>query len=211
MNSPPDQPGSVSLLFDRVKLGDSDAFRQLCNRYLPNLVQSVERRTPAAEGLDTDAIANSVMFSLWRAVVDRGHFHDTHDRHGLLGILATIVQQKVRRYRRNATRLKRDSRLTISSDFDATAETEPGPELLAEIRESIEQWLLLLEPAQRSIVQLKAAGYTNVEIAGEIKRSLRAVERHLHTIRVIWNERLATLAWDLLEEKPEDMADEITE
>lgn len=187
--------GSVSLLFDQVKRGESDAFRQLCDRYLPTLTRTVDRRVAPAEGIDADGVANSVLHSLWRAVVQRGRFHEVHDRDSLRRVLAEIVRQKVRRRRRDATRQKRDDRDTRRETFDATPSPDPGPELLLEIRESIDEWLGLLLPEQRDLVRWQVEGYTNAEVAQKLGCSLRSVERHLHAVRAIWAARLADLGW----------------
>lgn len=185
-----DSPGSVSLLLDQVKQGESEAFRALCERFLPTLIKSVDHRVASHEGIDTEVIANSVLYSLWQAMAERGRFQDVQDRDQLLRILAVIVRQKVQRHRRDAQRHKRDRRLTTHQhSFEMHAAQDPGPDLLVEIRESVQDWLAMLPAVQQQVVHLKVAGHSNVEIAHILKISLRSVERYLCAIRGVWKER----------------------
>jgi RNA polymerase sigma factor (sigma-70 family) len=193
---------SVTQWLVRLKSRDHEAFRRLCERYLPTLVGQVRRQTRSQNDLDQHEIANSVLHSLWVAMAERQRLSDVNDREGLLRILCGIVRQKLRRRHRNATRLKRDESTTVADTFATVPCDQPTPEELVQMNDTVESWLGMLDPTQSHIARLKLAGYTNSEIARQSHHcSVRSVERQLHTIRLVWIKRLAD----------EGLSDEVSE
>ncbi|HEX5270317.1 MAG TPA: ECF-type sigma factor [Gemmataceae bacterium] len=194
--------GSVTGLIGEFRGGDPLAFADLCGRFLPKLAAYANRRLGNARaGVDDgEDVALAAFLAFWEVVTDgRPFLGQLSDRESLWRILTTLANQKVRRSRRDSTRLKRDYRKTLrEADHSCTdnagtchplASQQEEPEAALLLAEAISQWLEPLTQGQRLIVNLKRIGATNLEIADHLGVSLRAVERELSEIRSVWRER----------------------
>ncbi len=68
---------------------------------------------------------------------------------------------------------------------------EPTPQFAAQVQEEFSRlYGLLADDTLRQIARGKLEGYTNAELATQLKLSLRAVERKLQLIRRQWSQEL---------------------
>lgn len=148
---------------------------------------------------DGEDIAQLVFWELYRSVRRRGRMAEQLcDTASLLKTLATLTRQQVRRQRRDYTRQHRDCR---KSRLAADLQTHGNMDLLdavlgpamanrqreIEFRETIEQLLVPLpSDKHRTLVRLVCRGHSIPEIAGELHRSVRTIERYVIEIRTIW-------------------------
>ncbi len=131
----------------------------------------------------------------------RGDF-DLANRDDLWKLLVQITLRKARNTANRHLLARRDVRRDAGGNaappdgFDDQATLlnqldidEPTPAEAALLNEALEQrFQALCEPALRVIAQKKLEGYTNQEIAGELKCTLRTVERKLERIRTYWGQ-----------------------
>lgn len=129
----------------------------------------------------------------------RGDF-DLASRDELWNLLVRITLSKARNAANRHRQGKRDVRRenpqerpdgsngnetgTILDEIDSNG---PTPAEAALLNEALERrFKMLSEPALRQIAQWKLEGYTNAEIATELRCTQRTVERKLERIRVYW-------------------------
>jgi len=148
---------------------------------------------------DGEDIAQCVFWELYSAVRHQqplaAHFYDTPT---LLTTLAMLTRQHLRRRWRDGTRLCRDvRRARTATDLSTGAGRDPLDMFIhdksfcwlneIQSRETLEQLLALLPKAgYRAAVHLLLRGHSVAEIAQELGRSVRAVQRYLVEIRSIW-------------------------
>ena len=71
--------------------------------------------------------------------------------------------------------------------FQELEAAEPTPETVAQVSEELRRLLSELEDDElRRIAVAKMEGYTNVEIAKDLGKSVSSIERKLGLIRTIW-------------------------
>ena len=87
-----------------------------------------------------------------------------------------------------------ESALAVNSDsthhpgLQHAASDEPTPEHAAMVGDEFERLLgLLKDETLRAIVMLKLDGYTNMEVAEQLNRHVRSIERKLQLIRMHWS------------------------
>lgn len=192
---------SVTLLIGRFKQGSSSAFGILFGRFLNYPADLARRRLKPGSGIPQgdDDIAQLVFWELYRSVRQRCPLGlRLRDTPSLLTALATLTRQQVRRQWRDHTRQCRDVRLSrLATDLSANEGTDPLDGTLdqtafrwlreIEFQETVEQLLTLLPSARyRTLVQLFILGHTIPEIALDLDRSVRAVQRYLVEIQTIW-------------------------
>ena len=129
----------------------------------------------------------------------RGDF-DLANRDELWKLLVQITLRKARNTANRHLLARRDVRRDASGNaapadgFDDQATLlnqldidEPTPAEAALLNEALElRFQALREPELRLIAQKKLEGYTNQEIAQELKCTVRTVERKLERIRTYW-------------------------
>jgi RNA polymerase sigma-70 factor (ECF subfamily) len=189
-------PSDDSLL-RRCSDGSEEAAALLYQRYAQRLRALVRARTSAqlVSRLDADDIVQSVFRSFFR-VANTG-LYEVPDGKDLWRLLGTIALNKVRTQGAFHRAAKRDVRLTATLGFKdpsrgaQTRKDEAGDTFF---QLAIEEALDKLPPQQRAVVELRLQGYEVAEIAGQVGRGKRTVERHLQ-------QALACLR-DLFEEAP---------
>ena len=72
--------------------------------------------------------------------------------------------------------------------IDELVGNEPTPDFAAQVAEQYERLLGLLDEEQRMIAIAKLEGLTNAEIAAQMQRTGRTIERKLRLIRAIWEQ-----------------------
>ena len=126
-----------------------------------------------------------------------GRFPQLSDSDGLWRLLIVITARKVLHLVRDEARQKRcrtrspveraesqNGRVAI----DELVGNEPTPDFAAQVAEQYERLLGLLDEEQRMIAIAKLEGLTNAEIAAQMQRTGRTIERKLRLIRAIWEQ-----------------------
>lgn len=191
--------GSVSIWIERVRNGDESAAQKLWERYFADLVRFCRNKLAGGRVLvdDEEDVVLSAFDSFYRGAQE-GKFPDLKDRTNLWKLLVVIAARKTNRVIQHENTLKRGGKRTV--DGDALRDNcriediichELTPDLAAQVAEEYERLILVLEDeAQRSVAQLKLEGYSNREIARQLGKSERTVERKLWAIRTLWSQEL---------------------
>ena len=192
---------SVNRWLKRLEDGDELAAERLWNSYFERLVHLAHNRLQLRHRKVDDAedVALSAFHSFCRGVKQK-RYPALSDRHGLWRLLVSITIHKLLHVVRNQDRLKRGGGFTELAGFDSSSDSfaainqvvsrEPSPEFAAEVAEQYERLMNLLnDPELVQYATWKMEGYSNEEIAAEVNRSTRTVERKLNLIRKIWIRR----------------------
>src|SRR3954467_2909024 len=172
-------------LFTRARAGDQDAWRELFETCYPKVIRVVRRKLdrPMRSLYDSTDFVSDVMKSL-AANIDRLDFPSLGS---LIAFLAQAAEQKViDEYRRRHT-LKRDitrERALVSPDgLDyrpmSLASADPTASQVAQASEACERLLAGQAESERTVIELRRQGYTNVEIAEQTGWNIRKVQRFL--------------------------------
>jgi DNA-directed RNA polymerase specialized sigma24 family protein len=196
---------SVTEWIDRLKAGEPDAAQELWERYFRRLVGLARKKLRAAprRAADEEDVALSAFDSFCRGA-EQDRFPRLHDRFDLWQLLVLLTARKAvdlaqheRRQKRGGGAVLDEAALPCRADAssqEAALEQfegrEPTPSFAAQVAEECRRLLECLDsPELRRVALLKAEGYSNEEIAAELACGLRTVERRLHLIRSIWEEK----------------------
>ena len=189
---------SATALISKLRNGDEEAARLLWDRFFAQLITLTRSRlqTSSRAMSDEEDIVLSAMKSFCIGMRN-GRFPELSNRESLWRLLLTITLRKIADKQNYDRRGKRDvekQQLNSSPDADSNAEVnsfvsrEPNPEIAAECAEQISRLLESLEnEGLKKVAIMKMEGYTNIEVANDIKCSLTSIERKLRTIRSIWS------------------------
>ncbi|HUP81396.1 MAG TPA: ECF-type sigma factor, partial [Pirellula sp.] len=178
--------------------GDEEAARLLWDRFFAQLITLTRSRlqTSSRAMSDEEDIVLSAMKSFCMGMRN-GRFPELSNRESLWRLLLTITLRKIADKQNYDRRGKRDvekQQLNSSSDADEYAAVnsfvsrEPNPEIAAECAEQISRLLESLENEDlKKVAIMKMEGYTNIDVANNIRCSLTSIERKLRTIRSIWS------------------------
>ena len=192
-NEPP-----ATALISKLRSGDEEAARQLWDRFFAQLITLTRSRLQNSSRAmsDEEDIVLSAMKSFCIGMRN-GRFPELSNRESLWRLLLTITLRKIADKQNYDRRSKRDvekQQLNSSRDADQNADVnefisrEPNPEIAAECAEQISRLLESLENEDlKKVAIMKMEGYTNIEVANDIKCSLTSIERKLRTIRSIWS------------------------
>jgi len=199
--------GSVTNWIRLLQAGDTGGAQPLFNRYFELLVSRCQAQMSgkpprAADGED---VAQQVLASFFRQATEK-RYPDLKDRDSLWKLLLTIASNKAKSLIKQEGRDKRGGNKVVGENvlagshsvegwnIDLEMGDEPTPETVASLNELLQGLYASLEdPQLRQILELKLAGYTNLEIAKEMNCSLATVERRLRRIRDLLTERWGTL------------------
>jgi DNA-directed RNA polymerase specialized sigma24 family protein len=193
--------GSITRLIYEIRAGNSAAADGLWQHFFPQLMEFARRKLRGCPGLvaDEEDVALSAMNRFFRAA-QQGRYPSLADRHALWCLLLQITNHRLLNLQRDESRQRRgggrvggpaappacgcaDSQwleLPVIDDI-------PTPEFAAMMAEQCRRLLELLDDAElRTIAVAKMEGYTNAEIAAQLNRSERTVERRLRLIRDRW-------------------------
>ena len=184
---------NISHWINQIKHGDSLAANRIWKHYFDRLVRSVRQRLYGQNRAvsDEEDIVLSVFDSFY-AAVEKGRFPDLSDRDDLWRLLLTMSARKIIDKRRHDQRQRRGGNVAVHSlDGDAddsvfieTIGSEPSPEMVLMMQESVEQFFSHLGVGQlQDLAGAKLEGYSNAEIAERLGCSERTIERRLHLIR----------------------------
>lgn len=203
-------PGSVSILISKVKEGDEDSVRELWNRYSGALVRSAQTRISkqVAAKVDSEDLAQSVFFAIYRGAVE-DKFDQLNDRAGFWTLVLAITRRKAVDRIRNLTAAKRGGVAAMRASQEAVGESvanivdralsrEVDPQVEVECEDLLESLKQQLDIEDASgmltrVAMSRIAGLSVKEIAAELDRTERTVERKLSLIRSLWSESIEGL------------------
>jgi len=197
----------VTKLIAELKQGDPAAADRLFARYFDNLVRLAKQQLPANRRRmgDEEDVAQNAFASLVLGAPNGKHLQLT-DRHDLWSLLIAITKHKATdlikwemREKRGGGKVRGESILDGNDSrgrplgFAAIFDQAPTVTDLAEYDERLQDLLQRLDGADasgglRQVATLKISGHSNAEIAKQLRRVERTVERKLERIREIWLE-----------------------
>jgi DNA-directed RNA polymerase specialized sigma24 family protein len=183
-----------------LKRGEKDAAQRLFEEYFLRLVGLARKKLQALPPrmADPSGAALSAMNNFFQGA-RRNAFPRLNDRNDLWRLLVVITARKAAHALRDASRQKRgggrargESAIGIDSDFNGSQQAlsaEPTPEMAAILAEELDHRLRHLnDELLVHIARLKFDGFSTIEIATEMRRTPRTIERKLELIREIWKE-----------------------
>jgi RNA polymerase sigma-70 factor (ECF subfamily) len=186
MNPMPDSSiCDCDALITRARAGDQEAWEELFRTCYPKVIRVVRRKLdrPMRSLYDSTDFVSDVMKSL-AANIKRLDFPSMGS---LIAFLAQAAEQKViDEYRRRHT-LKRDitrERALAAADGTdikpmALISDDPTASQVVQADEARERLLAGQDELERTIIELRHQGYTNVEIADRTGWNIRKVQRFL--------------------------------
>jgi RNA polymerase sigma-70 factor (ECF subfamily) len=162
--------------------GNEDAATLLYQRYAERLrvLVRARRSSQLVSRFDVEDVVQSVFRSFFRAA-NKGAY-EVPDGKDLWQLLGTIALNKVRAQGQFHRAAKRDVRLTTSlegEDPTGAAQARKDEAVGAFFKLTVEEALERLPAPQRAAVELRLEGYEVAEIAEQLRRGKRTVERHL--------------------------------
>jgi DNA-directed RNA polymerase specialized sigma24 family protein len=198
--------GSVTHWIRELKEGaEGRAQEELWKRYFHRLTALARAKLKGVQrgAEDEEDVALSAL-NLFFDRVQHGHFPRLNDRDSLWPLLAKITARRAINQRNKALTQKRGGGKvrgesaflgpdSAEEDEGGIAEVvghEPTPAFAAELSERCDYLLRRLSWDLRLVARRKLEGYTNNEIATELGRVDRTIERKLDRIRAIWSAEL---------------------
>lgn len=187
-----DSSSTITDWIHSVRQSDELAAQRLWDKYSRRL-QNLARHWIQSTGLyDEEDVALSAYNTLFQKL-QSGHFTDVDNRDSFWALLAIIAARKANDYSKRDRTLKRGGLRTIglnrSDALDLTS-TEPAPEMDLLMAEECKSLLDQLQDADlKQVVLLRLEGYSNPEIADQLKYSQRSVQRMVKLIQEIWEKR----------------------
>jgi DNA-directed RNA polymerase specialized sigma24 family protein len=141
-------------------------------------------------------------FTAFLRGVEAGRFSQLEDRNDLWRILVMLTERRAfdqiraeLTTKRGGGHVRGDSALFCTSEsgdaegFDQLAAAEPTPAFAVQASEQLQRLLRQLKNDELQRVAIaKMEGYTNIEIAEQLGKSVSSIERKLSLIRDIWGE-----------------------
>ncbi len=186
-----DSPGSISIWIQRLQDGQDDAVDAIWHRYHQRLLRVASSLLPssARQEADEEDIVSGTFHSFFRRV-QQGSFTELEDRNELWHLLSRMARRKAINMIRHQRRQKRCNDLQPANDapppMDQFHASTPAPQWSLIEPESIRELLGTLDEGLREIAVCRLQGFTNQEIAAQIRRSVPTVERRLRLIRQQW-------------------------
>ncbi len=194
--------GMVAEWVRRLKQNDSEAALQLWQRYSKRMLSLGRKRlrTSRPAAFDEEDIALSA-FNTFCSAVKEGKHIQSQEHDDLWPLLATITNRKANDRLKSERAAKRSSPLELVDPKsrqlkdDSRLSRIPDPEMGPDVRVLVaEQCRRLLEslqdPELEQIVVMKLDGYTNDEVAAQLGRTRRTIQRMLSLIREKWQVEL---------------------
>ena len=181
-----DESSSDRSLVLRLRDGHADASTRLYLRYFRRLNALTARQIPkaVARRIDPEDIVQSVFRTFFRRAA-RGDF-EIPEGQEIWGLLLVIALNKARDTRDREHAARRDARKTAAGGaFDRAIESRPGrdDEALAQLRMVIDEILLGLPDLNKRVIELRIDEHEVADIAQQVQRSKRTVERILCDFR----------------------------
>jgi DNA-directed RNA polymerase specialized sigma24 family protein len=190
---------SVTTWIESLKSGDRDAAQKLWQRYFESLVRIARDKIGGAPRAVSDE--EDAALSAFDSFV-RGAIHDRYpqlgNRDDLWRLLVVITERKAIDHWNRERRRKRGGGKVVNLAANDGADDEgealwrvshgqPTPEFAALFAEECRRLLAgLRDDSLRMVAVLRMEGYTNEEIARQLRCSLRTVARKIELIRSAW-------------------------
>jgi RNA polymerase sigma factor (sigma-70 family) len=191
------QSGSISQRLEELRRGDAGALGRICDRYYEQLAVVARRKLTgfARRVADEFAIANEVLQEFHERMLD-GDFDNVTNRTDLFPLLIRLTHDKVIDEIRRLGAQKRGGGRTrgnsifvqngeqLAGDFDRVRGVFESPSTRQIVIDQLQSLLQRLpDETMRAVFLLRAEGYTNDEIARELKISVATVERKRRRIK----------------------------
>lgn len=179
---------SITRLIDELKSGDekmkNEAIAKLWETYFERLCTVARKKltSKAKRVNDADDVLVSVFDALYGKVV-AGDSLNAQDRDSLWKLLLKITRDKATDRNRQQDRERRGGANTPEPLIEELISKEPTAEDVELFEELIDG---LIEPDLIRIARMKLAGHSNEEIASELDRSERTIQRKLGVIKDRW-------------------------
>ncbi len=188
---------SITHWIRQLGTANHDAAAQLWGTYESRLLSLAAAHLSKAvrRVSDPEDVVASVFESFFERAA-QGALPPDANRDDLWRLLSKIVQYKAVSHTRREMSLKRGAGRrvdAVSSDGerDRLAElpaAELTPDVAAEVAETVDGILSILDEQQREIIRLKLEGYLDREIAERLGVSVPTIERRLRLIRGQWKD-----------------------
>lgn len=183
---PPGTESSDRSLLRHLQTGSQDAATEIYLRYAQRLHALTRAKCPRglARHVDTEDIVQSVFRCFFRRA-SQGHY-EVPDGDALWKLFLVIALNKIRAQGAFHTAAKRDTRQTMGGELlnevvpSERAEDDPAYTIL---RLTVDEAMDKLPATHRAIIQARIEGREVAEIAEQIGRSKRTVERVLQDVR----------------------------
>jgi DNA-directed RNA polymerase specialized sigma24 family protein len=187
-----------------LQRGDVQAVDELWQCCYARLLATARRKLPAQVRriIDDEDVALSAFDTFCRRA-SNGQFPHLLDRDDLWKLLLTLTARKATQQRRHLGRQKRGGQvqdqpgqyaLGDRSGADVLAQVpgnEQEPATAAEVAEEMKRLLGMLEDETLAVIAVqKLEGYTDQQVADQLKVARRTVERKLVRIRQLWEKEL---------------------
>lgn len=183
--SPDDPSGSITVLYQQWRQGDSESLNHLIARFRPRLLALANStlRGRIQRMADAEDALQSAMISFWEGVA-QGDFSNSMDREDLWNVLGLITVRKATKLQEREFAQKRGGGQVVTG---VPLEQSPQQQQPLEGMDLIcEELLQMLDTDLRAFALLRLMGHKNREIAEELGCTERKVERKLQLIRAEW-------------------------
>jgi RNA polymerase sigma-70 factor (ECF subfamily) len=185
------EDASFDEVMQRLRAGDNEAARDVFQKYAHRLIGLARSRLGnlMRQKVDPEDVVQSVFKSFFVRQAD-GRI-DLEDWDGLWAMLTVITLRKcghrVEFFRAACRDVRREADKSPSphesgAAWEAVAR-EPTPSEAALLSDTLEQLLEPLDERERNMVVMSLQGFSIVEIAEEVHRSERTVQRVLEHVR----------------------------
>ena len=186
------EKGSVSVLIQGLKDGDSTAANHLWARYVQELkgvAKNALGNSPRTVADEDDVVTRAFQAFLRRT--STGAYQELSTRDDLWRLLVVITRTYAWKQSRFFSRLKRGGAANVSDVLSGLARKSESAESVAALRETLDSLLRGLDDEMKLIVIGRLEGKTHKEIANELNRNVRTIERRLMIIRDKWTQKLS--------------------
>lgn len=161
--------------------GSNSALLQLLAECAPHVYATVRRHLPRSARcrFDSDDVAQQVWASFF---ANSGNLRRFENQGELIAFLAQMARNKLVDNARHELRQRRDQRRTVPLDSELRgqlAASQPRPSQALATRELAAQVLQDRSDRERTILELRALGYSHSEIAAELSLHPGSVRRIL--------------------------------
>jgi len=183
--------GSVTTWIHALSSGQGEVAQNLWERYFQRMVELARNKMRASpkRAADEEDVALSAFHSFCQAAGEK-RFPRLANRDDLWQVLVVLTARKALDQRKYDTRSKRADSATKPLDdaaIDGIVGADPDPAFAAMVADEFRTLLDKLDDEQlRHIAIRKLEGYSNEDLAEELKCTVRTVGRRLALIRGVW-------------------------
>lgn len=188
-HDPLDDPsGSITLLYQQWRQGQTSALGDLLARFRPRLLALARSNLQGClpRMADAEDALQSAVISFWERV-ERGGFDENLDRDDLWNVLGLMTVRKAIKLQTRERAQKRGAGQVVSG---VPLEASPDRESQASLELLCAEMMELLDPELRGYALLRLMGHKNSEIAAQFDCTERKVERKLQLVRAVWEDEV---------------------